>query len=304
MAFVTRVTQGLLVQRSLSNLNQQLRRISVLQEQLATGRRVNRPSDDPIDASRAINLRTLIAKNEQFQSNINGVSPHLHETEAVLSNIVDIVLRAMELTTQGANETLGQEQLDAIALEIDQLLEAAVLASNHRTNGRSIFAGTQTLSDAFDVTRVAGRITAVTYAGNDQDIEINISDRARVAINVTGDVAFQSNVDIFAMFIGIRDDLIAGDQASLRGLRLGELETAREQSLASIARIGAIDNRLDNITVDLEDAVLEFQEVLSDRIDADFAETVLGLNVAEIALSAALNVTARVIQPSLLDFIR
>jgi len=82
------------------------------------------------------------------------------------------------------------------------------------------------------------------------------------------------------------------------------LETAREQSLASIARIGAIDNRLERITSDLEDAVLEYQEVLSDKIDADFAETVLGLAVAETALNAALNATARVIQPSLLDFIR
>lgn len=304
MAIVTRVTQGLLVQRSLNNLNQQLRRISVLQEQLATGLRVNRPSDDPIDARRAINLRTLIAKNEQFQSNINGIGPLLQESEASLLTIVDIVLRSMELTTQGASETLGQEQLDAIALEIDQLLEAAVLEGNHRTNNRSIFAGTQTLADAFDVTRVAGQITAVTYAGNNQFIEINISDGARTAINVTGDVAFQSNVDIFAMLIGIREDLLAGDQASLRSVRLGELELAREQILASVARIGAIENRLNRLTDNLEDSAIEFEELLSDTIDADFAETVLGLNVAESAFAAALNATARVIQPSLLDFLR
>jgi len=304
MAIVTRVTQGLLVQRTLTNLNRQLSRISVLQEQLATGRRVNRPSDDPIDARRAMNLRTLIAKNAQFQSNIDDIGPQLQESASTLLNVVDIVLRALELTTQGANETLGQAQLDVIALEIDQLLEAAVLAGNHRTNGRSIFAGTQTLADAFDVTRVAGQITAVTYAGNDQSIAINISEGARTTINVTGDVAFQSKVDVFAMLIGIRDDLLAGDQASLRDVRLAELESAREQTLMSVARFGAIQNRLERLSGDLQDAAIEFQELLSDKIDADFAETVLGLNIAETALAAALNVGARVMQPSLLDFLR
>ncbi len=304
MAIVGRVTQGLLVQRSLINLNQQLRRISVLQEQLATGRRVNRPSDDPIDALRAMNLRTIIAKNEQFQANISDSGPHLDESATTLLSVVDIVLRALELTTQGANETLGQSQLDAIALEIDELLESAVDSGNHRTNNRSIFAGTQTLADAFDVTRVAGQITAVTYAGNDQAIEINISEGIRTEINVTGTDAFQANVDIFAVLIGIRDDLLAGDQASLRGVRLAELETGREQTLMAVAQIGALQNRLDRVLSDLQDFNIGFQELLSDKIDADFAETVLGLNIAETALMAALSATARVLQPTLLDFIR
>ncbi len=304
MAIVTRVTQGLMVQRSLSNLNQQLRRISVLQERLATGRRVNRPSDDPIDARRAMNLRMIISKNEQFQANISDSGPQLEESASTLMNVVDIILRTLELTTQGANETVGQAQLDAIALEVDELLEAAVVAANHRTNNRSIFAGTQTLADAYDVTRVAGQITAVTYAGNGQDIEINISEGVRTDINVTGADAFQSSVDIFATLIGIRDDLLAGDQASLRNVRLGELEAGREQTLTAVAQIGAVQNRLDRVLNGLQDFNIGFQELLSDKIDADFAETVLGLNVAETALNAALSATARVLQPSLLDFIR
>ena len=304
MAIVTRVTQGLLVQRTLINLNQQLRRISILQERLATGRRVNRPSDDPIDARRAMNLRTIISKNEQFQANISDSGPHLQESATTILNMVDIVLRSLELTTQGANEVVGQSQLDSIALEIDELLEAAVSAANHRSNGRSIFAGTQTLGDAFDVTRVAGQITAVTYAGNDQSIEINISEGVRTDINVTGDDVFQSNVDLFAMLIGIRDDMLAGDQANLRNVRLAELETGREQLLGAVAKVGAVQNRLDRVLNNLQDFNIDFQELLSEKIDADFAETVLGLTVAETALNAALNAAARVIQPSLLDFIR
>lgn len=304
MAIVTRVTQGLLVRRTLNNLNQQLRRISVLQEQLATGRRVNRPSDDPIDARRAMNLRTIIAKNEQFQANISDASPQLQESASTVLNMVDIMLRTLELTTQAANEVVGQSQLDSIALEIDELLEAAVVAGNHRTNNRSIFAGTRTLADAFDVTRVAGQITAVTFAGNDQSIEINISEGVRSEVNVTGTDVFQANVDIFAVLIGIRDDMLAGDQASLRNVRLADIATGREQLLSSVAQIGAVQNRLERLQSNLADFNTDFQELLSEKIDADFAETVLGLTVAETALNAALNAAARVLQPSLLDFIR
>ena len=123
-------------------------------------------------------------------------------------------------------------------------------------------------------------------------------------MNVTGSDVFQKNVNIFAVLIGIRDDLLAGDQASLRDVRLAEIATGREQLLSSVAQIGAVQNRLERLQSNLADFNIDFQELLSDKIDADFAETVLGLTVAETALNAALNAAARVLQPSLLDFIR
>lgn len=304
MAVIARVTQSLLVSRQLSNLNRQLSKISSLQETLASGLRVKRPSDDPLDARRAISTRTSIAKNDQFISNISGVNPQLGESASTLLNVEDILVRVLELTTQAGNDTLSQVQLDAIALEIDQLLESAVSAGNHRTNGRSIFAGTQTLADAFDVVRVAGQITSVTYAGNNEDIEINISEGDRTAINVDGTEAFLSNVDLFAVLIGIRDDMLAGDQDSLRDVRLDEIQVAMEQTLFAVSKIGAIQNRLEQVSGDLEDFNIQLQILLSDKVDADFAETILQMSVAENAYVAALNAAARVLQPNLLDFIR
>jgi len=304
MAVVGRVTQGLLVSRQLSNLNRQLGRIAILQEQLSTGLRVNRPSDDPIDARRAISVRNSIANNEQFLSNISDVGPQLEESASALLNLQDILVRSLELTVQAGSDTLSQEQLDSIALEIDQLLESAAAEANHRTNNRSIFAGTATLADAFDVTRVGDQITDVTYAGNDQDIEINISDGVRTAINITGTEAFLSNVDVFDVLIGIRDDLLAGDQDSLRTTRLDELETAQEQTLFGVAKIGAIQNRVERVSGDLQDYNIQLEILLSDKLDADYAETVLEMSVAENAFIAALDAASRVLQPNLLQFLR
>lgn len=301
---VSRITQQLLADRTLNDINRQLQRISVLQERLATGLRVNRPSDDPIDARRAINTRVLISKNEQFLANIDNIQPQVTETSTVLLNVVDIMQRALELTTQAANETNSQDQLDAIALEIDALLEGTFAAANQRTNGRSIFAGTRTLADAYSATLAGGEITAVTYNGNDEIINVDISDGIQVGANIPGSTAFQSNVDIFATLIGIRDDLRAGDQDNLRNVRLDEIRTGIEQTLFAVAQVGATENRLERVSNNLQDFNIQLKELLSDKVDADFADTVLNLNVAQNAFEAALSASGRVLQPSLLNFVR
>lgn len=299
-----RITQNLLADRTLSNLNAQLRRLAKAQEQLTTGRRVNRPSDDPIDARRAVNTQTRIGENEQFSRNISDVGPQLTETATTLLRVLDIIQRTRDLTLQGANGTIGQAQLDQIALEIDQLLEALVVSGNHQTNGRFIFGGTRTLSPAFTVTRVAGDITAVTAQGNTLFLRVSISRGITVNVNEPGIRAFQGTVDMFQLLIDIRDDMRAGNRTALQGADLANLDLAQDQILLSVARVGSLQNRLERVSADTEDFILQLQEVLSDRVDADFAEAMINFNSLSNGLQAALNAAARVLQPSLLDFIR
>ena len=299
-----RVTSGLIVQRTLNNLNAQTRRILQLQDQLSTGRRVVRPSDDPIDARRAVNVRALISQNEQYLSNIDDISPFLTETTSTIQRVVDVLQRVRELTTQGASETNGQDQLDAIAAEINQLLEDTVDSGNHQTNGRYIFGGTRTRNAPFTVTRVGGEITAVNYVGNQERIEVSVSDGSRVVVNEPGDSVFQSSVDVFQVLIDIRDDLQAGNQASLQNVRLAELNTAIDQELLPLARVGAVQNRLERVAFNTEDFVIQLEKLLSEKVDADFAEVMVDLNSQSNAFQAALNAAGRVIQPSLLDFLR
>jgi flagellar hook-associated protein 3 FlgL len=300
-----RISYGLLTNRTLLNINSQLRELVTIQEKLATGHRVNRPSDDPIDARRAIEIRTQIRGNEQFLSSINDVTPLLTETESVLSGTNNMLLRAQELAVRGGNETLDQVQLDQIALEINQLLEQAVVEANRETNGKHIFGGTRTLSVPFVETRnINDEITAVTYAGNSEVIELSFSSAGTTAINEPGDAAFVTGTDIFQLLIDIRDELRAGDQATIRGTRLDEIKSGQQQILNSIAKIGAFSNRLERISESVQDLTLNFEEQLSDKIDADYAETVLDFNIKQNAFQSSLNAAARVLQPSLLDFVR
>lgn len=300
-----RVTQRLLAERTLADLSKQMRELMKWQERLATGLRVNAPSDNPLDARRAIDTRATIAEYEQYIDNISGAQPYLVETDTSIQTVVDALQRAQELTIRGASESQAQPQLDQLAIEINQILENVLSQANHLTNDRYIFAGTRTTAPPFQAARDAsGEITAVNYVGNSDDISIPVGNGVELVTNLTGDDVFQSVEDVFQMLIDIRDDLRAGDQDSLQASRLGQLESALGQMLEALARVGAVENRADTLANDTQDFVLNLEEVLSDAIDADYADTVLNLNAQSNAYQAALQAAARVIQPSLLDFVR
>lgn len=301
-----RVTQGLMVQRSLRNIAASQERIFDLQHRLGTGRKVNAPSDDPIAMQRASTTRSSMARNEQFSKNIGNAGPLLVETGSTIQTMVDSMHRVRELTLQASTGTQGQPQLDAIAEEVDQLLEETVVLSNKQTNGRHIFAGSRTGSPAFSVERdgSTGEIESVTYDGNSEAVQTRISEGVRITVNETGDQVFQEKQDVFETLIHIRDSMRNGDQDALRNESLGELEAVQEQLLTALSRVGAIENRLERVGEDTEDFNLQYQQLLSDTIDADFAETIIELNAQTNAFESALMAGARVIQPSLLDFLR
>jgi flagellar hook-associated protein 3 FlgL len=293
----------MMVDRALSNLNQQTRRVLQLQDQLATGLKVNSPSDNPLAARRAINIRATMSKNEQYMTNISSAQPILSETESAVQTVVSILQRAQELTVQGASGTNSQTQLNQLAIEMNQLVESMVTQANHQTSGRFIFGGTRTSEAPYVATRDgSGQIASVAYQGNDEDIRIPVADGISVTVNETGTNAFQNTQDVFQLLIDTRDNLLAGDRTALT-TRLAENKLAQDQSLISLSRVGAIQNRLEALNTNTEDYVEQLKQTLSDNIDADYAETVVNLDAQTNAFNAALSATARVIQRSLLDFV-
>lgn len=299
-----RVTQGMMVARSLNDLGLQTQRLLNLQEQLSTGLRVNSPSDSPLAARRAVNIRSAIAKAKQYQSNASTAGPTLSESTASLQTVLSAVQRARVLALEGSTGTNSQVQMDQIASEVNQLVESVLEETNHQTNQRYVFGGTRTLNAPFVATRDSSdKVTSVAYTGNDESINIAVGDGSTVKINATGQSAFLSTQDIFQTLIGIRDDLQSGNKTSLQTTRLTELTDTQNQLLVSIAGLGAVQNRLDRVSSNMDTSIQENTVALSDNIDGDYAETVINLNAQSNAYTAALNVAARVIQPTLLNFL-
>lgn len=305
---IIRVTSRMLVDRTLTDLAYQTRRILALQEQLSSGQRVNRPSDDPLNARRAISAKSMIAQNEQYIKNITTIRPYLTETETTVTTTLDIVQRARELAIQGRNTTNAQLQRDQIATEVNQLIEALMNEANHQTNGRYIFGGTVTISAPFQATRNAnGEITSVVYNGNDNYISMEIMEGTQVIINHTGREVFLAtgpqSTDIFQTLISLRDDLRSANFTGIEQ-RIQEANYAISQLSLALAKVGAVSKRLDTTEENLRNANIEFQRVISESIDADLAEVVVNLDTQTNSYQAALNAASRVIQPSLLDYLR
>lgn len=306
MPFV-RVTQGIVIQRVLSDLSYQTRRLLDLQRQLSTGQKVNAPSDDPLATRRAIAAQSEIAGNQQYISNISNIGPFLSDSETALRTVHSFLQRANELTIQGLNDTNTQQHRNEIANEVNQIIEGVLSQANAISGGRYVFGGTRTLAEPFDATRDAnGEVTTVAYAGNSEKLGVEISKGVVLSINVTGEEAFSSTspatVDVIQTLIDIRDNLRSSDTAALE-INLAALENAEDQTLIAVTRIGAVQRRIEDVTSNLDEVNIQLQEVISDNIDADFAEVVVNLNAQTNAYQAALNAAARVIQPSLLDFV-
>ncbi len=300
-----RITQRILVDQALTNLRGQTLDYFRLQQQLSTGLRVNAPSDDPIAARRAVSGRNAIARNEQFLDNIVNVRPYVTETDTAIQSMLQFVGRAHELTLQGASGTLNPDERALIAEEVNELLEGVFTTGNHITNGRYIFAGTRTDSPAFTATRnAAGEIDSVTYAGNDAVIRTPISEFQSIVSNETGADVFQAKQDVFELLRNIRDDLRSNDTDALQNLRIDELETARNQMLQSLSRVGATENRFNRVEEEYADFNIVLEQTISDSVDADFSEVLVELNARNNSIQAALSAASRVLETSLLNFVR
>ena len=300
-----RITSQILVDTVLADIRDAQTRLTETQRVLATGKRINTPSDDPIGTARALGFRSAISSTDQFVLNVREASAFASESEASLRVVVDTLHRARELTLSGATGTFNQDQRDIIAQEVNTLLETVVDQANTASSNRYLFAGTRTRIAPFEtsVDPVSGEITAVSYAGNSERFSVQVSSGVTVPVNEPGDEVFQGVQDMFQTLIDIRDDLRAGDTDSLSTVRLGEIDAVMTQLLDRTALFGAKMNRLDLVQGRLEDQRLSFQTQLSQTEDADLADTMVNLNSRRNALEAALTAGARVLQPSLLDFI-
>jgi len=291
-----RITQGMLVGNFLSNLNNNYRIMDRIQEQLSTGKRINRPSDDPVGIVSSLRLRTGLTEAEKYLSNVDDAMAWLDTTDTALGQAGDILHRAREIAIYGANDTLSPQARDALAKEVRQLREQLIQVANTTHDGRFVFAGFQTTVSPFTAAGV--------YVGDAGSIEYEIGVNSKLSVNVTGDAAFINAQDVFQVLSDVEADLIAGNSANLSNLRIGELDTVINNILPIRSDVGAKTNRLELTKSRLEQATLNLSELLSKNEDIDTAEAITQLKMQENTYRTALAAGARIIQPSLIDFLR
>ena len=287
-----RVTHGMLADTTLRNLSANMLRLEKLQDQLTSGRRISKPSDDPIGVARALIYRTTLAETGQFLRNIDAATSWLNATDAALDSQTYLLQRARELAIRGATGSLSSEDRAAIAEEVRQIREQSIQVGNSTIGNDYLFAGQRITSPAFAADG--------TYTGDSGLIEREVGFGARLAINVPGDTVFSA---AFAALQDLVDGLVADDTAGINA-SLGAIDAALDDILVARSQIGARANRLETAAARLADLEVNQTGLLSKEEDLEMAEAIMNYTVADNVYKAALAAGARAIQPSLLDYLR
>jgi flagellar hook-associated protein 3 FlgL len=304
----TRITQQLIVDRSMYALQAGMSRLAESQEHLTTGRLINRPSDSPTGTNDAMRIRGELGANEQYVSNARSGLDFLARTDSTLSSMVDNLQRARDLIVQGSSTgSMGQDARDALATELTQIKESLLSLADTQHMGRPLFGGTSAGPNLYvfedpDLTD-ADTTKKWVFKGDDNEVVRTIGDGQDIAVNVTGTEAFgPSGSTVF----DVLDQAIANMQSdpTQLGTSLAEVDEAMDRMLAAQADAGSRVNRIEAKVRTLADAELDHMAALSEIENVDIAKAVVDLQMQEVAYQAALGATARVLQPSLIDFLR
>lgn len=285
-------------QAALTRINSRLSEYAATQDQLASGKRLRRPSDDPIGMNRALELRASLRAREQEGRNAADGKMWMDLADSKLQDVVGQLQRARELAVRGATYT-GPQEREAIALEIGQLRDDIVALANSTHQGRGLFSGFNA-GDA--VEKVAG---TWTYVGDGGQINRRVSENEVVTINVTADVAFgfTAGTDIFTVLDNLEAALYADDTAGIE-TALGDVDTGLQTVLGGLGIIGARANQVETAMARNADDMITITQQLSSLEDVDIAEAVMELQLQQTAYEAALAAFAQSSQSSLVDFLR
>ena len=296
-----RITQRLMVERSLTAMQTSASRLARSQEQLSTGRMINRPSDSPAGANSAMRLREDLSAGAQHARNASDGLAWLGRTDNTMTSMLDSARRARDLVVQGASTgSTGPEARAALSTELKQIRESLLSLANTQHLGRPLFGGTTGDDTAF-VTDGTGK---VVFNGTTTDVVRTVGDGVPVAVNTAGTAAFgPDGGNVFDVLDEAIERLTVGPASDL-GDSLEKLDTAMSRMRTALADVGTRYGRVESALASVNSSTIDTQAMLSEVENVDIAKAIVDLQMQEVAYQAALGATARVIQPSLLDFLR
>lgn len=295
-----RVTQSMTSTRLVQNLNANMRKMAMQQDQTSTGRKINKPSDDPIGMTYGLRYRSDQTANAQYQDNVASASSWLDFNDTQLDQATQILQHVKELMVQASTETNPQSALDAINKEIDQLKNQMTDIGNSSFNGKYVFNGQITNTPPF-----ASGVDPKTVSGDLGSIAYEIGQGITIDVNLTADQIFgqaNANDNIFSIFDRLSTALSTGDFSGIKAeldplsSRVDAIISARSENGAKTNRTELMQNRLDEMSIGLE-------TLQSKTEDADLERLYIDSTVTQNIYQASLSVGAKIITPSLVNFL-
>ena len=320
-----RVTTSMTSLSVINNIQTNLNKLNKTYNQMSAERKILLAQDDTSGSVKAMGLRTELSEIEQYTRNLDAANAVLTETDSSLGQVTTTLNRVRELTVKASNSTNDQSSLDAIADEINQMIEELVNVGNTKVAGRYIFGGfaskeppykfytgyTDGVADTESLTTVSGElrsdinannVTLVKYSGDNGRLITEISPNVTIPFTVSGQTIFKDGGDLFNTLIGIRDSMYKSDYKSIQN-SLGDLDEIIDGTLRTRAEVGALMNRVERASDRLVDKKYSVMNLLAETEDLDVAEATIDLNTQKAIHQQSLAVGAKLLQSTLLDYL-
>lgn len=320
-----RVTNQMMSNSFLKNLNRSKAHMNTINQQLTSGKEISRPSDNPYKVARSMQLSSDIKAATQYNENIKDTSNWLDTTDTALQQVEGSFQRIRELMVSAGSASYGVDEKRAIKDEINEKINEIAQVLNTTFDGKYIFGGTKVNSkpvvsennEIHYVDSTGNKITNGTYLDQiSSDLEVEISQGVTMKYNVSATeiLSFESKekdatgnnrtIDVRSLLNDITKNLDEGGNVTdLLGGNLNDVDATISNLLKLTSEVGAKQNRMESALEQNEEQIYNLKDILSKTEDIDFAEKTMEMTVAQTIYTAALQVSASVIQPSLLDFL-
>jgi flagellar hook-associated protein 3 FlgL len=306
-----KVSTTQIFERSIEQMSNQRTKVAEMQAKLASGKQIVQPSDDAEKAGLIQRLDSAYKRQEVYESTLDSVMTRLEVEESAVTSAEAIMQRARELAVQAGNGTLTDGDRKILAHEVSSLRdELLALANSQDATGNYVFSGSMAQTPAF----VESADGTVNYRGDDNRVQVAISEQRSMFMNRPGDEIFTSIVrsnpgqgSERVSFFNVMDDFAnALSSNSEEGVQRGltEISGLTEGMATAIADVGTRMNTVQNQQDILGDNKLRYQALLSNAEDLDYAKAVTELSAEMLSMEAAQASFAKISQLSLFDYLR
>jgi len=292
---ITRVTTQMSMAAASARLQAGAARVAELTDQATTLRAIQKPSDDPVGTASSMQVRKEQAAAAQYSRNANDAAGWLATTDSALSGVYSVLNNVRDLTVRAANSgTMSDTDRDAFVTQFRSLKADLEARANTTYGTRSVFAGSSTAAVAYD--------PATGWAASGTDVSRRVGDGTTVRVDTSGAAVFGSGDDsVFGMIDSIVSDLQNGVNVNAR---IGDVDTALGTVRGAQADVGVRHAAALAAQDSLKSATVSLESRRADIEDVDLAKAILDLQVQQTNYQAALAVTAKVLQPTLMDYLR
>lgn len=303
---ITRVTMQTMAATAQRNLQSSSAKLAGLQQSAMDLKKFSSISDDPTAAADAMAVRAQQSAAAQYGRNISDGAAWLATADNALAGATMLLQNAKDLTLQGANGAINEEGRKAIAVQLESIRADLLNKANTQYLGRTIFAGNSSAGAAFENGPLPS--DPVVYKGEPNgSVERRISANATIRVDADGAAIFgRDNTDgkgdsVFGLLKTIADALRTGGDVAAH---IDAMDTALSAVINGRSEVGARHAHLLRAQAANANAVVDLENQRSGIEDLDLAKAILDVKSQELAYQAALSVTAKVLQPTLMDFLR